>query len=275
MRIGIHLPRLTATACVWLAALCLFAEAPRPRSLYDGAQLHFERATFLKPRETTNNARIVRLAPLVIQEVASASTAIKPYHSTFKPTRVFYQPGSVTLGESSHEQVTYWWLYESATATNVISIRLTMSTNGVPKIYEVFESQRSLRQIFVTQSIEASARDEFGPPLPGRHHSVERSLHEAPDVVVPRVIDDSPDIMGPFVYLEAESHSVATLICRCSSAQFRNLAGQGLYELVPGDFCGTLSLATRLDAANFRGLPEDFLNTSNRLSRSLRQPRDF
>jgi hypothetical protein len=252
-----------------------FAETPLPRSLYDGAQVRFERAIFLKPQEAANSAHIVRLAPLVIQEVSSTSTAIKPSQSTFKPTQVFYHPGSIKLGESTHGQMTYWWLYESATATNLISVRLTMSTNGVPKIYEVFESQRRVRQIFVTQSIEAAARDEFGPPLPGRRHSVEPSLRDAPDVVVSRVIEDSPDIMGPFVYLEAESHSVATLICRCSSAQFRNLAGQGLYELVPGDFCGKLSPATRLDAANPRGLPEDFLNSSNRLSRGLRLPRDF
>ncbi len=39
--------------------------------------------------------------------------------------------------------------------------------------------------------------------------------------------------MGPFLYLEGPTHSVATLICRCMPSQFDAMAGDGQYELRP------------------------------------------
>lgn len=259
-------------AALVLAGVCGVAEADRPRSVYNGANVSFAQALFLKPQESTNNARAVRLAPLLVQEVTGTN---RQSSAVPLPAQVFYHRGSVVLNDVAREQLTYWWFYPSATATNLVGVRLTLSTNDVPVIYEVVESGRGLRQIFVAQSLETAARREFGSPLPGRRHAIERSLSDAPAVVVSRIIDDSPDVMGPFVYLEAESHVVATLICRCTDAQFQHLAGQGLYELVPGDFSGNLPPATRLDAAHPRRLPEDFCNSSDRLSRNLRLPRDF
>jgi hypothetical protein len=74
---------------------------------------------------------------------------------------------------------------------------------------------------------------EFGPPLPGRTYSVERSLADAPKVVVARVLDDGPMPMGPMVYLSAGSRNVSTVLCRCMRAQAKNLAGTYTYELTP------------------------------------------
>jgi hypothetical protein len=150
-----------------------------------------------------------------------------------------------------------------------------MDTNGVPVIYEVFDRPDAIEQIYVTQFVEGVARAEFGPPLPGRRFAVERSLNEAPRVVVPRVLDDPPAVMGPILYLRAGQHDVATLICRCMDAQARELAGQGLYELVPAPASSNTSAATRLEAANPRWLRKDFTNQTDRLSRSLRLPAGF
>jgi hypothetical protein len=154
-------------------------------------------------------------------------------------------------------------------------VRLTLNTNGVPVICEMLGGDSSIQQIFVTQSLEAAALVEFGPALDGRRFAVERSLSDAPHVVVPRVLDDPPDIMGPILYLRAGSHALATMICRCMDAQAKKLTDQGLYELVPAEASGNTPDATRLDAAFPRGLPEDFTNPSNGLSRSLRLPREF
>jgi hypothetical protein len=104
---------------------------------------------------------------------------------------------------------------------------------------------------------------------------VERSLSDAPDIVVPRVIDDPPAVMGPILYLRAGTRDVATLICRCMDSQAKSLAGQSFYELVPAGGSSNTSDATRLEAAQPRWLREDFLTQTNRLSQSLRWPREF
>lgn len=212
---------------------------------------------------------------------------------------VHFQLGKVLIHGQSHEQMTYWWSYQKPTRverrpparrgpdarplkhtgaeTNApdLILRLTLGTNGIPAIYEVHATRSDIQQIFVARSVELAAQAEFGGALPGRRHAVERSLSDAPQIVVSRVIENSPVAMGPIVYLDAESGGVATLICRCMDAQAKELVGQDFYELVPGHTSGNLPGATRLDAANPRGLPEDFCNSTNRLSRSLRVPRDL
>jgi len=258
------------------------AQGSKPRSLYDGDSVKFQEAHFVKPRENTHFARAYLLAPLIIQEVKDgAGEAV--------PDKVYFQPGSIELNGTPHTQMTYWWnLGDSGRphetgqvggSTNTpdfaMGVRLTMDTNGVPEIYEVLGGNGTIRQIFVTQSLEAAAKAQFGPPVPGRRHSIELSLRESPDVVVPRILDDPPEAMGPFLYLQAGDHALATLICRCMNSQFRKLHGQGLYELVPATPSGDTSDATRLEAAIPRWLREDFSDQTNRLSRSLRLPTGF
>ena len=68
--------------------------------------------------------------------------------------------------------------------------------------------------------------------LPGRRFAIEASLDAAPRVVVPRVIEDAPAVMGPILYLRAESAEVATLICRCMDSQALQLVGTGYYKLI-------------------------------------------
>ena len=259
----------------WLALLPLLSSpgAEKPRSLYDGATVMFDQAALIKPREHTNFSRAFTLAPLIIQEVRGGK-------SPATPTSVHFQSGTVQLNGLSHEQMTYWWFYNepkpaerrpparrgpdvrppkrlvSETNAAFLGIRLTLNTNGVPVICEVLESSDGIGQIFVTQSIEADALVEFGPALPGRRHAVERSLNDAPGIVVPRVLDDPPDIMGPILYLRAGTHAVATMICRCMASQAREVAGSSYYELKPAEPpaafpapAGRLDVALRLPTA--------------------------
>ena len=203
------------------------------------------------------------LNPLYFDEVAARSAG---YRTTLVPPLFL----SWALAPARPiEQVRTDGLYRGE------GVRLTMNAERVPVIYEVLENHQNIGKIFVTQSIEAAALAEFGPALPGRRHAVERSLSEAPRVVVPRVIDDPPDFMGPILYLHAETHDVATLICRCMNAQVKALAGQRLYELVPAEASGNTFDATRLEAAHPRWLREDFINQTDRLTRSLRLPTGF
>ena len=75
-------------------------------------------------------------------------------------------------------------------------IRITLNSAGQPAIWEVLADGSGAELIFVSQSLEAAALAEFGKPLPGRRYAIERSVEEAPSVVVARVIDDGPMAHG-------------------------------------------------------------------------------
>jgi hypothetical protein len=78
--------------------------------------------------------------------------------------------------------------------------------------------------IYAAQSLEHAARRNSAQPLPPRKFSIERSLAEAPDVVVANVIADGPAGHGPDPLLTGgQPADVTALICRCMPAQFKNL----------------------------------------------------
>lgn len=301
--------RLLAFALAILLAGSARAQ-DKPRSVYDATLASFDAAQLIKPREDARLGRAFALAPLLMQEVrgTNAPSAV-PTRVFFAPGSVtlqgrthpqmtywwFYNAddgaapdgpqrrapkfkggsGLLQSGGRSSSKPPAKTAAAGVGSLRVQGVRLTLNTNGVPVIYEVLGHGGMLEQIYVTQSIEAQASSEFGYVLPGRRFAAERSLAEAPDVVVPRVLDDPPAVMGPIIYLRAGSHAVATVICRCMDVQARTLAGQAFYKLVPGDFSGNVPRATRPEAALPRWLRDDFSTQTNRLTRSLRLPSGF
>jgi hypothetical protein len=127
-------------------------------------------------------------------------------------------------------------------------IRITLNSAGQPMVWEVLADSSGADLIFVAQSLEAAALAEFGKALPARCYAIERSVEEAPNVVVARVIDDGPVAMGPFVYLSADTRVVSALICRCMPAQARKLLATGIYDLVPFQSGSTTSLIAQARA---------------------------
>jgi hypothetical protein len=246
-------------ACIVLLGMFLSVSAyagVEPHSLYDGASLRFEQAWFVKPMEATNLGNAYRLAPLLIQETHGSNALVLP-------KTIYYRPSAVRLNGIRHAQLTYWWRQPSATedlshpsprpphvhktssaicegqqadseTDGLRGVRLTLDEKGFPVIYEILEKNGGITQVYVAQSVEAAARAASGPPLPGRRHAVEPSLDAAPDLVVPRVIDDAPDVMGPILYMRSDDSAVVTLICRCMEAQAHSLIGASTYELVKG-----------------------------------------
>ena len=107
----------------------------------------------------------------------------------------------------------------------------SVSTGLLPKACTL-ASSGGASIVFVAQSLEAQVVREVGPALEQRRFAVERSLRDAPNVVVARVIDDGPMPMGPIIYLRSDTHDVTTVSCRCMEAQAHALAGQLEYELV-------------------------------------------
>ena len=192
----------------------------------------FAYTVLFKPIETeTNAAPALRLAPLILQEVTDTNAAAlwrDQFGSGASGPMVHAESASVVVNSRTHEQYWFTWRYPSQQTQG---IRLTLNAAGEPVIWEVLADSTGADILYVAQSLELAARAEFGPPLPGRKFSIERSLTEAPRTVVANVIDDGPLPMGPVVYLRQESRDVSTLICRCMASQGGTLLGQTNYEL--------------------------------------------
>lgn len=234
-------PKFPGLLAVAMLAMAPLAPAP-PRSLVAGAAVVFEQAQLIKPIEETNTAVAYALAPLLIQEVKGTNAV------SLRPREVFFQFGSTRLRGREHPQVSYWWRLEDAemspgaqatgratqkpASAHWQGLRQTLDDSGRPVIYEVLAEAAATAQVYIAQSVEAAARAEFGPALPGRRFAIEASLDAAPRVVVPRVIEDAPAVMGPVLYLRAGTHEVATLICRCMASQAHHLVDTGYYQLI-------------------------------------------
>jgi len=207
------------------------------------ARVHdsFDHAVLFKPIEGgLESPLLVRLAPLIIQEVTDTNAA-NLWRDEFGQADplplVMGEAGTTMLNNRSHQQFTYGWNYPSRTPSqkNVQTaqgVRLTLNSTAAPVIWEVLEDSTTAEIIYVAQSLEQAARAEFGPPLPGRKFAIERSLAETPATVVANVIEDGPVAMGPIVYLRSPSRDVTALICRCMPSQSRTLAGQKDYDLL-------------------------------------------
>jgi hypothetical protein len=156
-----------------------------------------------------------------------------------RPT-VYVLADTAWIGGNTLARFTYFWRYpekagDSAANTNLAmqGVRITLNPAGQPAIWEALADRSGAELIFVSRSLESAALKEFGKPLPGRHHAVERSAEEAPIVTVARVIEDGPAPMGPMIYLSADSHSISTVICRCMPAQAKRLLETRSYRLEP------------------------------------------
>ncbi len=242
----------------------------------------FARGVLYKPSPAPAETLSSKLAPLIIREVSTnAGAAGQSFgivrESRVDPTRpaVYSMEGEVSIQGRSHLQVTYVWCYPPSPvaqgAGSVQGLRITLSSAGAPVIWEPLTRRDAGRVFFVAESLEAGAGAEFGPPLLGRRYAIEPGLEQGPLLSVARVIDDGPIPMGPVVYLEAQSGTISTVLCRCMPAQVAEVPETQWYDLLPWEDLveGSASLADHI---------RDWLEPSDR-SRApvlnLRLPQHF
>jgi len=225
------------------------------------ALMSFDQAIYYKPREGPMAGVKGELAPLLVQN-APEETA-KSAHIRFgavepgpngtiqvDPARpvIYVDTTRVTLAGLEYEQLVYLWCYapdaESRSPFPVIAqgIRITLDASGFPLIWEVLRNDTPKDAVFVSALLEEAAGRAFGPPLPDRRFSVERSLSETPYTVVARVLDDGPVPMGPYVYLTFPAggrgrtpYAVSTVLCRCMASQVEQFVDTVYYDLQPMD----------------------------------------
>jgi hypothetical protein len=216
--------------------------------IYNRATLEFDSAVLFKPLDTNSpDPAALTFAPLILQEtmgVEADEARDRPGRltapnlvtsaSTNRPA-VYVLMQDIAVHKTPHRQFTYVWCYplsagpNESSAHSVQGIRLTLDSEGQPAIWEILADPTGARILFVAESVEVAAATAFGTALPGRRYAIERSLSEAPETMVARVIADGP--LGPIVYLRGGTREVGTLICRCMPSQAKRLAGQSDYEL--------------------------------------------
>jgi len=270
--------------CAWECAnfASAFAQAALPSAeVYQRMTNEFARAEYYKPAESRTNEPSFTLAPLIMQQVrATGATSSMPDRFgavdvsngvvAFDPSRpaIYWACDTVQIKANTLARFSYVWCYppspevapagrrpgdgvpaEGGAALPLQGIRTTLNSAGQPLIWEVLAEGTGAKLFFVSQHLEAAAMAEFGKPLPGRRYSVERSLEAAPDVIVARVLDDSPVPAGPIVYLDAVTRSVGTLTCRCMPAQARKLVATTVYDLRPFDLLPSSLILTNAGSA--------------------------
>lgn len=266
--------------CAWG---CVNFHPDRPHAAPPYAEIYrretnvFANAEFFKPVETKTNELTFTLAPLILQQVDGTrepfflsdrfgTLSVSNGTAVLDRSRaaVYWEADTVQVRGKAHARFSYVWCYspgpheseprqrkksaspgQAESGLHLQGIRITLNSTGQPVIWEVLADTSGAELIFVSQTLEAAALAEFGRPLPGRRHAIERSVEEAPNVIVARVIDDGPMAMGPIVYLSAGTRAVSTLICRCMPAQARKLLATSTYELVPFQDGATSSLLTQ------------------------------
>jgi len=286
---------LCAWVCVHIHADLAHAALPYA-GIYQRATNQFAEACFFKPEEAKTNDLAFTLAPLILQEVTRATEPLS------QPDRfgtlnlfdgflaldrsrpaIYWQADTVRLKGKEHVRFAFVWCYspgasgQGESALALQGIRITRNTSGQPVIWEVLADSSGAELIFVSQSLEAAALAEFGKVLPTRRYAMERSVAEAPNVIVARVIDDGPVAMGPFVYLSAGTRTVSTLICRCMPAQAKKLLATSAYDLLPFQAMTTqpfLAEAKALAREQTAFWPSD-VGSDDRLERCLRLPSAF
>jgi hypothetical protein len=201
------------------------------RALYDRADRSFAAGVLLKPVAVSADETETDLAPLLLQQADPSEFGAK------RPERVVsVLSGTVKIGTTSYEQRTYLWSHPAlSTGDRPVAqgVRMTLGSDGFPAIYEVLTDSSGARPIFVTTVLEDAASAEFGDPLEGRRFAIERAVEDAPDVIVPGILEPGPTPLGPFVYLTEPAHDVATLICRCMPSQVEVILDSLEYRLEP------------------------------------------
>jgi hypothetical protein len=275
---------------LWLGALAHAQAAAVSASPFENIYLRvtnqFAEACFFKPVEPKTPDLNFSLAPMLLQELKATNQPPLPREQFGLLTRsngvltvdtsratIYVAADTVLRKEKSYARLSYLWVYGDFALQGV---RITLDGSGQPCLWEVLADDSGAELFFVTHRLEAAALAEFGKPLPGRHYAIERSWAESPKVVVARVLEDAPAVMGPMVYLKAGTAEASTLICRCMPAQAKHLARTSTYTLVP--LSGPTEALLHEAQARSRTRPAFWFGNApepGRLEKSLRLPSAF
>ena len=289
IRARTHLSALLLLSTAFALATVAVAQPACPDA-YERALRSFARAQFYKPQEVDPESLSFKLAPLLLQEslATNAPLADSPGALSTHPEvdlnpaepAVYFSVDTLELKGKPHTRFSYLWFYPqggqrpAGGSLPVQGVQITLSSSGIPALWEVLADTSGCDLLFVSQNLESAATLEYGKPLPGRKFSIEAATNQAPKILVARILDDGPVPMGPIVYLSAGSRDVSTLICRCMPAQAKTLTGTSTYALLPRPPGIHIPAVVRAGVPLGTFWPGE-TNGSARLEKSLRLPSSF
>lgn len=260
----VSMTRLAALLAVACHIAGCNASLPRSRShteIRGRTSAQFALGTLFKPSDQASDeasdetpAGLIRdLAPIIVQQVAAGRAAVRADERigaatgaddggyAVDPSRptVYAEHSTALLHARDYKQITYvWWYPPSTTRTSHRparwrGVRMTLNAAGAPVIWELLGSANRRAVIFVADSVERAASEEYGGVLPGRIFAVESDIAEQTDVVVARVLRDGPLPMGPFVYVATSPPEITTVLCRCMDSQLDDATDGVFYMLRP------------------------------------------
>lgn len=207
------------------------AKQPDIEAIRERALASFASGIMIKPDRADSDQSEFALAPIFILEEAPESHT----PATVEQSTVTVVREGIVLDGVDRTQVTFLWPAldgEDAGQPAAGMLRMTLDSDSAPVIWEASALRGDLLLIFVARSLEEAAAAEFGAPLPGRRYAIECGDMDETAVVV-RVIEDGPQPMGPFVYLDAANRNVTSVICRCMPSQVNDIAQTGYYRISP------------------------------------------
>ena len=206
-------------------------------------------AVLFKPRDGSAYGLAADLAPLIVEQVIDGSTlsAVDGFFGavvldernsfdvdTTLPT-VIVDMREVRHDGLTYRQSAYMWMYSwSRNRVVANTVCMTLAPDGFPAVWLVLDSAEAKKQtFFVSKSFEARCVERFGSALPGRRYAAERALSDAANTRVAGLVEDGPMPLGPYVYLRANTHDIATVTCRCSPSMVEDFIDTRYYELKP------------------------------------------
>jgi len=208
---------------------------------------------FSKPNQANVTAFDPYLAPLILEEISSGTSAAsfgvvfdvdgRVRVDSSRPT-VYYWQQFAELNGKVHEQLAFAWIYpdRSGSPGLVQGVRQTLDRNGFPFVYEVLPRHARGRVAYVSLELESEATRALGGPLAGNRYTVEPDAAQLPDVVVAGTTADGPEPMGPYLYLRSGTREISHLHCRCSPTRFKKLRHDRQYELVRGELLAVFGI---------------------------------
>lgn len=212
----------------------------------------FERAYFCNPRLGAWPGIEETFAPLIMRQVVDEGDGSNAGRSD-EVREVYARTQAVTIEGVSYEQVVYVWQYllkDKDTGLPWQGLRITLGRDGFPLVWEVLNSRFDAAILFVSESAEDRARETFGPPLSRRRFAIERSSEDTPQTIVAGVLPDGPIPMGPYAYIEAKTHEIVTVLCRCSPSQVSEVVESLSYDLRPIEALQEPSLPPVVEQSN-------------------------
>lgn len=124
------------------------------------------------------------------------------------------------------------------------TFRITLDAENRPAIFETILNCGCYHRCYVSAPLEAAIREEFGPPLEGRHCSAARAIKGAPDWVVPETVEVPVEgSMRPIIFSRAGYHGLAAVSFDRAEIVKRSVQAARSYELQSYDVLERLPTA--------------------------------